>query len=100
MRATVLRSHCIEVYTANSLQSGTLPVEPNVYELMFARRAEASSGEALEFCDQSRDSSPEERFAFLVGPPVYLSRTWPREVSAHDASQGQRETVKPFVDAA
>ncbi len=40
-------------------------------------------------------------FAFLVGPPVYLSRTWPGEVIEVDASLGQwGATVRRFLAAA
>ena len=46
-------------------------------------------GEALDFYLQIRETSRRERFAFLVGPPVYLSRTWPGELTGVDASQGQ-----------
>jgi len=30
-----------------------------------------------------------QRFAFLVGPPLYLSLTWPAEISLEEASRGQ-----------
>jgi hypothetical protein len=50
---------------------------------------------------QIRTASPKEHFAFLVGPPVYLSRKWPGEVSEVDASQGQwGATVGRFLTAA
>jgi len=29
-----------------------------------------------------RTSSPKEHFVFLVGPPAYLSLTWPDDVTA------------------
>ena len=42
-----------------------------------------------------------QRFAFLVGPPLYLSLTWPGEISLEEASRGQWEqTVKRFARAA
>ena len=57
--------------------------------------------EALQFYEQIKDASPGQRFAFLVGPPVYLSRNWPLEVTVTDAWQGQwSETVKRFAKAA
>jgi hypothetical protein len=38
---------------------------------------------------------------FLIGPPKYVSRTWPSEVADGDASHGQwGETVKRFLAAA
>ena len=57
--------------------------------------------EALEFYEQIKGASPRQQFAFLMGPPRYLSRTWPGEVAAGDASRGQwAETVKRFLAAA
>jgi CheY-like chemotaxis protein len=99
VRVNVLRSHGIEVHTADSLQAARFLWQPNVYDLILLDVRKHLPGEALEFYDQIRDASPEERFAFLVGPPVYLSRTWPGEARAHDTSQG-KPTVRPFMDAA
>jgi hypothetical protein len=61
-----------------------------------------SPGEALEFYEQIRAADPRQRIVFLVGPPVYLSRTWPGEVTAvDDDSRGQwGETVRRFLAAA
>src|SRR5207248_1683246 len=36
-----------------------------------------------------RSSIPGQHFAFLVWPPVYLTRNWPVEVAIEDASRGQ-----------
>src|SRR6266550_1690156 len=48
----------------------------------------------LQFYEQIRDASPGQHFAFLVWPPVYLTRNWPVEVAIEDASRGQwGETV-------
>jgi hypothetical protein len=60
-----------------------------------------SREEALEFYEQIKGTSPRQQFAFLMGSPRYLSRTWPGEVAAGDASRGQwGETVKRFLTAA
>jgi len=60
-----------------------------------------SPGEALEFCEQIRDASSGQRIAFLVGPPMYLSRTWPGEMKAVDEEPRQwAETVRRFMAAA
>jgi len=43
---------------------------------------------------RGRSSIPGQHFAFLVWPPVYLTRNWPVEVAIEDASRGQwGETV-------
>ena len=74
--------------------------QPTAYDLILRDVRKHPPGETLEFYERTRDASPRERFAFLVGPPVYLSRTSLGEVSAHDASQGQwGATVRPFTDA-
>jgi hypothetical protein len=58
-------------------------------------------GEALEFYEQTRETCPRECFAFLVGPPVYLSRTWPNEFMATEREPQQwDETVNRFLTAA
>jgi PleD family two-component response regulator len=101
VRATVLRSHGIEVHTADSLQAARFLWQRDVYDLILIDVRKHLPGEALEFYEQIRGASSRERFAFLVGPPVYLSRTWPDEVSVHDASQGQwGATVRRFMEAA
>jgi hypothetical protein len=60
-----------------------------------------SPGEALEFHEYIKGKNPGERVAFLVGPPVYLSRTWPEEMKARDEEPQQwAETVRRFMAAA
>jgi len=101
VRASVLRSHGIEVHTADSVQAARFLWQPKVYDLILLNVRRHLPGEALEFYEQIRDASSRERFVFLVGPPVYLSRTWPGEVVVEDASQGQwGATVERFVAAA
>lgn len=100
-RAAVLRTHGIQVHEAESLQAARFLWQPNVYDLILLNVRRHSPGEALEFYEQIRSASPNEHFAFLVGPPVYLSRTWPGEVTEVDASQGQGgATVGRFLTAA
>jgi hypothetical protein len=56
---------------------------------------------AREFYEQIDGASPRQQFAFLMGPPRYLSRTWPGELAAGDTSRGQwTETVKRSLTAA
>jgi len=100
-RASVLRSHGIQVHEAESLQAARFLWQPNVYDLILLNVRRHLPGEALEFYEQIRSASPNEQFAFLVGPPVYLSRTWPGEVTEVDGSQGQwGATVGRFLTAA
>ena len=100
-RAAVLRSHGIEVQDAASLRTARFLWQPNVFDLILLDVRRHLPGEALEFYEQIRSASPTEHFAFLVGPPVYLSRRWPGEVTVGDASQGQwRATIDRFLTAA
>jgi hypothetical protein len=100
-RAAVLRSHGVEVHEAERLSTARFLWQPNVYDLVMLDVRRYSPGEALEFYEQTKDASPQQQFAFLIGPPRYLSRTWPSEVAAGDPSRGQwSETVKRFLTAA
>ena len=101
VRAAILRSHGIEVHAAADLRGARFLWKPNAYSWIFLDVRRHLPGEALEFYEQIRDVSPGQRFAFLVGPPLYLSRTWPEEVRATDEkSQQWGETVKRFLSAA
>jgi len=101
VRARVLQSHGVEVNAAEDLCGARFLWQPNVYDLILLDVRRHLPGEALEFYEQIRTASPKERFAFLVGPPVYLSRTWPGEVTEIDTSQGQwGATVRRFLTAA
>ena len=101
VRVRVLQSHGVEVHAAEDLSGARLLWQPNVYDLILLDVRRHLPGEALEFYEQITTASPKENFAFLVGPPVYLSRTWPGEVMEVDASQGQwAATVGRFLTAA
>jgi CheY-like chemotaxis protein len=101
VRAAVLRSHGVEVHAAADLSGARFLWQPNVYDLIMLDVRRYSPGEALEFYEQIREASPHQRFAFLIGPPTYLSLAWPQEAIAEDASSGQwGETVRRFLAAA
>jgi CheY-like chemotaxis protein len=101
VRVRVLQSHGVEVHAAKDLWGARFLWQPNVYDLILLDVRRHLPGEALEFYEQITTASPKEHFAFLVGPPVYLSRTWPGEVTVDDASQGQwRATINRFLTAA
>ena len=101
VRVRVLQSHGVEVHAAKDLCGARFLWQPDMYDLILLDVRRHLPGEALEFYEQIRSASPNEHFAFLVGPPVYLSRTWPVELNADDASQGQwRATVGRFLTAA
>jgi len=100
-RANVLRGQGVEVDAADSLQRARVLWRPRRYDLILLDVRGHLPGEALEFYEQIRDVSPRQRFAFLVGPPLYLSLTWPGGIFLEEASRGQWEqTVKRFARAA
>jgi CheY-like chemotaxis protein len=100
-RAAVLRSRGVEVHEAEEIPAARFLWQPHVYDLVMLDVRRYSPAEALEFCEQITSASPRQQFVFLVGPPRYLSRTWPGEVAVGDTSRGQSgETVKLFLTAA
>src|ERR1700690_2856266 len=100
-RAAVLRSRGVEVHEAEQIPAARFLWQPHVYDLVMLDVRRYSLGEALEFYEQIRRADPRQRIVFLVGPPVYLSHTWPDAVTSGDTSRGQwAETVKRFLAAA
>jgi response regulator RpfG family c-di-GMP phosphodiesterase len=100
-RAAILRARGVEVHETEEISGARFLWQPDVYDLVMLDVRRYSPGEALEFYEQIKGASPRQQFAFLVGAPVYLSRTWPDEVAAGDPSRGQwSETVKRFLAAA
>lgn len=101
VRAAVLRSHGVEVLEAENLSGAGLVWQPNVYDLVMLDVRRYSPGEVHEFHEHVKGESPRERVAFLVGPPVYLSRTWPEEAMGAEKQPRQwAEAVKRFLAAA
>jgi response regulator RpfG family c-di-GMP phosphodiesterase len=88
-RAAVLRSHGVEVHEAEEISRARSLWQPHVYDLIMLDVRRYSPAEALEFYEQTRAVDPRQRIVFLVGAPVYLSRTWPGEVTVDDVSRGQ-----------
>jgi len=89
------------VHAAGEISAARFLWQPEIYDLVMLDVRRYSPGETLEFYEQIKQASPRERVVFLVGPPTYLSLTWPGEVFAEDASSGQwGETVKRFLAAA
>jgi CheY-like chemotaxis protein len=101
VRVRVLQNHGVEVRVAEDLPGARFLWQPKVYDLILLDVRRHLPGEALEFYEQIRNASPNEQFAFLVGPPVYLTRRWPGEVTEVDISQGQwGATVRRLLTAA
>jgi response regulator RpfG family c-di-GMP phosphodiesterase len=100
VRAAVLRTHAVEVHEAEEISRARFLWQPKVYDLVLIDVRRYSPEETREFYEQIKGASPQQQFAFLMGSPAYLSRTWPSEV-ASDNSRGQwGETIKHFLAAA
>jgi CheY-like chemotaxis protein len=100
LRAAVLRRHGVEVREAESLQAALLLWQPNVYDLVLLKVRRHFAGEVLEFYERIRKASPQQPFAFLVGPPLYISQTWP-ESTGPDGAPGEGDaTIKRLLTAA
>ena len=101
VRTRVLETHGIKVCIAEDLFTARFLWKPKTYDLILLDVRRYLSGEAVEFYAQIKDASPRQRFAFLVGPPRYISPEWPTElVAAAKQPQEWAETVKRFVTAA
>jgi hypothetical protein len=101
VRAAVLRTHAVEVHEAEEISAARFLWRPRVYDLLLLAVRRYSSEEARKFYEQIRDANPGQRFIFLLGPPRYVSSTWPGELADDDVSRGQwGETVKRFLAAA
>jgi CheY-like chemotaxis protein len=89
VRVSVLRSHGIEVEPAADFSSARSLQLLHHYDWIFLDVRRHFPGDALQFYEQIKDASPRQRFAFLIGPPHYLSLTWPGEIYLEEASRGQ-----------
>jgi DNA-binding NtrC family response regulator len=101
VRASVLRSRGIEVDATDNLQAARSLWRPRLYDLILLDARGHFTGDALDFYLEIRHASPRERVVFLVGPPAFLSLTWPTEDMATEKEPRQwAETVRRFVTAA
>ena len=100
-RAAILRSRGVEVHETEEISGARFLWQPDVYDLVMLDARRYSPEETREFYEQIKDASPRQQFAFLMGSPHFLSRTWPGEIAEGDTSRGQwGETVKRFLTAA
>ena len=101
VRASVLESYGVEVSTAEDLFTARFLWEPRTYDLVLLDVHRCPPGEALQFYEQVKSASPRQRFAFLVGPPAYVSATLPGElVTPRRQSPQWTEMMKTFMAAA
>jgi hypothetical protein len=100
VRASILQSHGVEVHVAESLSAARCLWRPKLYNWILLDVRRCLPEEALAFYEQLTEPRPPEHFAFLVGPPQFLSRTWPDEFGAIESEPLQwSETVQRFLAA-
>src|SRR5258707_6260870 len=100
VRASVLRSRGIVVDATDSLQTARFLWRPKLYDLILLD-AHGPAPEALDFYLEVKHASPHEHVVFLVGPPNFLSLTWPNEAVASEKELQQwPKTVRRFVTSA
>ena len=100
-RSLVLRNHDIELDIAESLQVARSLWRPRLYDWILLDVRGYLPEEARAFYERIRDTRPRQRVAFFVGPPRFLSLTWPDESSAvQEETQQWAETVRRFLAAA
>jgi DNA-binding NtrC family response regulator len=89
VRASVLRSRGIEVDAIDSLQAARSLWQPKLYDLIMLDALGYTPGEAFDFYRKVKHANPRVRVVFLVGPPTFLSLTWPTEVMAREKEPQQ-----------
>src|SRR5260370_38731972 len=76
VRASVPRSHGVEVHAAEEISAARFLWQPDIYDLVMLDVRRYSPSKTLELYEQITQTRPRERFVFLVCPPSYLSLTW------------------------
>jgi hypothetical protein len=88
-RDVFLRSRGIEVDATDSLQAARSLWQPKLHDLIMLDARGYIPGEAFDFYFEVKHANPRVRVVFLVGPPTYLSLTWPTEVMAREKEPQQ-----------
>ena len=78
LRATLMRSHLVDVDVASNMPEALELWKTNAYHLVLVAPRE-TPGAALDFWQEIKRDKPRQRVAFLVGSPAYISLTWAAE---------------------
>jgi CheY-like chemotaxis protein len=90
LRASILRAHGLQVDVARSLADSRSLWQQNAYDWVLLDVRSQLPGEVIDFCEQLRRTAPQQRIAFFVGPPTYVSMKWPSEGITEDKGKDQR----------
>ena len=100
-RTSVFRSHGISVDATDSLPAARTLWRTKRYDLILLDARGHLPGDAGDFYLEIKHAGTRERIVFLVGPPTYVSLTWPTEFMAAEREPQQwAETVKRLFNAA
>ena len=99
-RTRVLESYGVTVLAAEHLFAARFLWTPRTYALVLLDARHCPPGEALQFYEQVKGASPRQRFAFLIGPPTYISATLLGELAPRRQSAQWGEVMKTFMAAA
>ncbi len=101
LRAVVLRDHGIEVDVVARVADAQAFWWPNAYRLILVDVRRHLPGEIVDFCEKIRREYPQQRIAYLVGPPKYLVSTWPQKIAVKPEEPRQwAEAVEQLSKAA
>jgi CheY-like chemotaxis protein len=100
VRISILENYGVTVRTAEDLYTARFVWKAKKYDMILLDARHYPAEDALEFYAQVKDASPRQSFAFLVGPPDYISSTWPKKSVTEIQPQQWAEMMKHFVAAA
>ena len=98
LRASILRAHGLKVDVARGLTDSRALCRRSTYDWVVLDTHSLFHGEVIDFCEQLRHALPQQRIAFYVGAPTYISLQWPDEDITED-KENQRPATE-FKSAA
>ncbi len=94
LRASILRAHGVQVDVAWNLADGRSLWQRDTYNWVLLDVHSLLPGEVMDFCEQLRRTAPQQRIAFFVGPPTYVSMKWPSEERTEDKGKERGAELK------
>ena len=90
LRASILRARGLQVDVARSFVDSRSLWQRNTYDWVLLDVHSHLPGEVMDFCEQLRRTTPQQRIAFFVGPPTYVSVKWPSAEKTEDKGKERR----------
>ena len=83
-----------DVDATDNIQTARSSWRAHAYDLILLEARGHLSGEARDFYREVKHASLRDRIVFLVGPPTYLSLTWPTDSTAAERGPQQLAGMK------